>query len=165
MSEFSPGPVGSDELLIRIIVAPQHIHPKKKTPKAGALADAERGGLSIFRNDQATNEEIRRVAEALVNRARKIHGEKAGVFGVIMMSCKVVRECRAENEVDPSFCVYDTGLSDMTSHSEAFQRIHNADDALREARRCALFNAVKDNFLDVFSFRDGLLSDLAPKST
>ena len=91
VSEHSSGPVECKEVLIRILVAPQHMD-KKRRPRAAALSDAERNGLSVFREHQATNSEIREVAEGLVARARAANGEKAGVFGVLRMSCGTVRD-------------------------------------------------------------------------
>ena len=43
------------------------------------------------------------------------------------------------------------------------QRVRGADEALREARRLALFTSVQSGFVSVENFRKGLLSDLAPK--
>ena len=48
VSAYSSGRVQTHEILIRILVAPQHMNRQSK-PKAAALADAERGGLSMFR--------------------------------------------------------------------------------------------------------------------
>ena len=79
VSVYSSGPVENHETLIRILVAPQHMNRKRK-PKSAALTDAKRGGLSMFREDQVTNEQIRIVAEGLVTRARKSDAS-AGVFG------------------------------------------------------------------------------------
>ncbi|MFG1246026.1 hypothetical protein [Xanthobacter flavus] len=163
VSEYSSGPVEPDEILIRIIVAPQHINPKKKQPKAGALADAERGGLSIFRATQANNEDIRKVAQGLVERARVNNGEKAGVFGVIQMRCQIIRECRAQGESAPAYGVYDTALQDLRAHSEAFQRVFGVEKDLMEERRAILFSAVQSEFVSVHDFRGGFLADLAPK--
>jgi hypothetical protein len=164
VSEFSSGPVGSDEVLIRVLVAPQHMDKKKGLPKAAALSDAERSGLSVFREHQATDDEIRRVAEGLVKTARAAQGDKAGVFGVLRMPCATVRACRAEAEDTPAYCVYDTAEKHIPSHAETFQRVHGVDDGLRDERRKLLYAAVKSEFVAVDKFRNGLLADLAPKS-
>src|SRR6516164_10296220 len=68
VSEYSTGPLVETEVLLRLLVAPQHA--KKGKPRAAALADAERNGLSTFREDQASDQEILQTAEALVARAR-----------------------------------------------------------------------------------------------
>lgn len=162
VSPFSHGPVGDDEILIRVLVAPQHMDKKKKLPRAAALSDAERAGLSVFRELEATDQEIRGVAEKLVERARATQGSKAGVFGVLRMVCRDVRLCRSEEDVSPAYCVYDTAEKEIESHAEVFQRVHQADDSLKDARRLALFNVVKTAFVSVGDFRKGLLKDLAP---
>ncbi len=163
VSDHSLGRVEPGETLIRVLVAPQHIG-RDKLPKPAALSDAERSGLSVFRESQATDGEIRNVAEGLVERARASQGDKAGVFGVLRMPCITVRECRADGECAPGYCVYDTAETLIPSHAEAFQRVHGTDDALRDARRKTLFSLVKSGFVSVEDFRDGLLRDLAPRA-
>lgn len=163
VSPHSKGFVTSEEVLVRLLVAPQHMR-KDKTPKPAALSDAERGGLSMFREADATNEEIRAAAVGLVERARKSQGDKAGVFGVLRIICKTIRECAGEGEADPAYCVYDTADAEAPSHAEAFQRVAGIQDDLRDDRRRKLYSLVKDGFEPVHTFRDGLLKDLAPGS-
>lgn len=163
VSEFSSGPVDENEVLIRLLVSPQHMHRKTLLPRASALTDAERSGLSTFREKQATREQIRGVAEALVMRARS-RDQKAGIFGVLRLNCGVVRAFRGDSDPIGSYCVYDTGLRETPSHAEIFQRVAGADDALIDERRNKLFAAVKTEFVPVSKFEDGLLLDLAPKT-
>lgn len=166
LSKHSSGPVQADEILIRVLVAPQHMN-KRGRPRAAALSDAERGGLSVFREHQATNDEIRRVAKNLVDKARASQGDKAdkaGVFGVLRIPCSVIRACQADDSDSPAYCVYDTALPDIPSHAEAFQRVHEVDDGLRDARRNKLFADIQSEFVAVHDFRNGLLVDLAPKA-
>jgi hypothetical protein len=165
VSRHSVGIVGATEVLIRLLVAPYHMN-KRKLPRAAALSAAENIGLSVFRENQATDAEIRNIAEGLVRRARDSQGDKgdkAGIFGALMMPCASIRESKADDEIDPAYCVYDTALEHIPSHAEAFQRVRAADEALREARRLALFTSVQSGFVSVENFRKGLLSDLAPK--
>jgi len=166
VSEYSTGPIDGDEILVRILVAPQHMD-RKGGPKAGALTDAERSGLSLFREEQATDAEIRKVAEGLVERARAANlgkPEKAGVFGALRMKCSVIRCLKIEQDPAPPYCVYDTALKETPSHAETFQRVAGAPLELCDERRRALFNLVKADFVPVALFRSGLLLDLAPKS-
>jgi hypothetical protein len=166
VSEHSTGRIDGNEILVRILVAPQHMD-KRGEPKAGALTDAERSGLSLFREGQATDTEIRKVAEVLVERARGANGrkpEKAGVFGALRMRCNVIRCLKIELESTPSYCVYDTALKETPSHAETFQRVAGVPPELCEERRRALFNLVKADFVPVALFRAGLLLDLAPKA-
>jgi hypothetical protein len=147
-------------VLIRILVAPQHM--KKGLPKAAALSDAERNGLSMFREAEATDDQIRAVAETLVNRAREKNTAKAGVFGVLRIRCGDIRRCIAPPENEPGYCVYDTALLETPSHAEAFQRVHNCELPIQDLRRNALFAKVESTFVRVQDFRQGLLADLAP---
>lgn len=164
VSEHSKGPVADNEVLIRLLVAPQHMH-KKGGPKAGALSDAESHGLSLLREDTASDKDIRDLAEFLVSRARKNNGEKAGLFGVLRMSCATIREFCAPDEDKPCYCVYDTGLKDRTCHAEAFQRVANSDKAVHDLRRNNLFSVVRTTFVPTSEFRGGILNDLAPSAT
>jgi hypothetical protein len=160
ISEYSPEAVQDAEVLIRIIVAPQHV-TKSGGPRAAALSDAERTGLSVFRDGHASNDEILGVARELVARAKRSHGDKAGVRGVLQIECRAFRAFRRDGE-KPSYCVYDTALEQRISHAEAFQRISNVDEAIRDARRSELFGQIKAGFIPVDKFRGGLLKDLAP---
>lgn len=84
VSEFSAGVVINSEKLIRILVAPQHMN-NKRAPKAAALTEAETHGLSLLRDEVATDDEIVEVADGLVTRARRSANAKAGVFGVLLI--------------------------------------------------------------------------------
>lgn len=161
VSDYSAGPVEDDEILARILVSPQHMGSKGK-PRAAALTDAERNGLSLFRDDRAKDHEIRKVAEGLVEKARLWSPEKAGVFGVLMIRGGIVRSCRRDTEDMPCYCLYDTALVDSTGHAEVYQRVAGVEDAVRDDRRKHLFGLVKDSFVPVAEFRNGLLLDLAP---
>ena len=163
ISPHSPGVVADEEVLIRILVAPQHMQGKKQLPRASALTDAERNGLSVFRHDFAADEKIRSVARTLVEKALKSN-KNAGVFGVMLLNTMTLRTFQSVTEDRPCYCVYDTALADNQSHSEIFQRVFETDDSLREERRRGLYNLIKASFVPVAEFRDGLLLDLAPKS-
>jgi hypothetical protein len=164
VSEFSIGPVENREKLLRLLMAPQH-HGKNGQPKASALTDAERNGLSVFREAQATDD--RRVATGLVNRAREGQSDikkkaKIGVFGVLNMTCSAIRQFIRESELRPCYCVYDTAQPDIPSHAETFQCVASVDQAVCEDRRRQLFTIVQPTFVPVADFRKGLLKDLAP---
>jgi hypothetical protein len=159
VSEYSAGPVADDEILIRIVVAPQHVN-RKKQPKAGALTEAERSGLSLLR-ETASDAEVFAAAALLVRRAREKNGPEAGVFGVFNILCRTIRSIRQEIEQRGSYCVYDTAYSDSPSHAEAFQRTAGVDAALCDERRTVLFNAIQSAFIPVSEFRSGLLLQLA----
>jgi hypothetical protein len=131
-------------------------------PRAAALSDAERGGLSTFRESQATAEQIRPVAEDLVRKAR-VRDEKAGIFGILKLHCETVRAFQVDDNDGRSYCVYDTGILEIPSHAEIFQRVSNIEDAIRDDRRNKLFGLVKNTFVPVDDFMDGFLSDLRPR--
>ncbi len=162
VSAHSPGCVVGAEVLVRIVVAPQHV-TKTGGPRSAALTDAERGGLSMFREHQASDLEIRSTAINLVAAARAANNEKAGVQGVLRIVCDTIRECTAD-EAEPVYCVYDTALPEIKSHVEAFQRVSQCPLEVQAARRQKLFTLVKATFVSASEFRDGLLADLAPQA-
>jgi hypothetical protein len=162
VSEHSPGCVGDGEALIRILVAPQHTN-KNGHPRAASLADAERGGLSVFREHLALDEDILIIARELVGKARAIQGKKAGVSGVLRIECNTLRSFCLHPENEPCYCVYDTALQNRRSHAEAFQRVAGLSAGVADTRRAALFDRIKACFIPVDEFRGGLLKSLAPE--
>ena len=127
-----------------------------------SISSAELSGLSVFRDAQATNDQIRQVAKDLVEQAQQNGNTKAGVFGVLRFTCGVPRYMVIPLEARPGYGVYDTALKDNPSHSEVFQRMHGTADDIKLARRTELFKIIKPTFLSVIAFRDGLLKDLSP---
>ena len=164
VSPYSIGQVSADETLIRILVAPQHMK-KGLRPKAAALTDCERSGLSVLRASHATDDEIRHVAVGLVAKARANNSkpEKAGVFGVLEIPKRSASSIQDDEGAFRAYCVYDTALEDLRSHAEIFQRVEGVTDELALKRRTDFFNAVEATFIPVQEFRNGLLSDLAPE--
>ncbi|WP_133121891.1 hypothetical protein [Pleomorphomonas carboxyditropha] len=165
VSEYSIGPIGDDEYLIRLVISPQHVRIKKTatTPKDGVLSQAESSGMSIFR-DSASNEELKAVAEKLVNGARSNGNAKAGLFGVLRFRCGDARDYFPDDEEDPVYCIYDTAKADLPSHGDTFQRVNGFDQPRRDLRRKGLFSVLEKTFVPVDKFRDGLLASLAPPS-
>lgn len=163
VSEHSPGPVDDMEALVRIVIAPQHIHRKTGLPKASVLTHAESIGMSVFREGLATNEERLSAAAILVQNSRKAN-PTSGVFGLLRMKCEMLRTFCWKDDTIPSYCVYDTATKDAPAHADTFQQVANVPAGVRDARRAALFDQVKAGFVSVSEFRGGLLKDLAPKS-
>lgn len=164
VSEHSPGSVLNEEVLVRILVAPQHMHKKKIQPTAASLSDSERKGLSVIRNGYIEDDIIRAVAEGLVNRARNSNNDKAGVFGVLLIECSTVRQFVRFEESKRCYCVYDTAEKNNHGHAEIFQQVAGVEKPIRDDRRQKLFEAVKTRFVPVNEFRGGLLAYLAPPS-
>lgn len=162
VSEHSTGPVLDHEVLIRVLISPQHMHKKRAEPLPASISNAELSGMSVFREALATDPQIRQVAEGLVTQARHNGNTKAGVFGVLRFTCDAPRQLLIPSEEQPGYGVYDTGLKDNPSHSEIFQRVNGVADEIRLSRRTKLFAVLKPTFLSVSVFRNGLLSSLAP---
>jgi hypothetical protein len=116
--------------------------------------------MSIFREERATDAEIRAAAARLVQSARAAR-PTAGVLGLLRIKCDQIRSFCWERETDPSYCVYDTATESAPAHADTFQRIANVSTDVRDARRNALFARIKAQLVTVDDFRDGLLKDLA----
>jgi hypothetical protein len=159
VSQFSPGQVLDDELLVRLLVAPSHMD-RKGNPRASALTQAESGGMSMFRDKYASDAIIREKAINLVDKGRLQHGTKAGIGGVLLLRTEIVRGFVCSRETDRSYCVYDTAARLDESHAEAFQRVTVGDIIVHEERRKELFKIVFHSFVKPEAFRSGLLADL-----
>ncbi len=153
-SEF--GPVQPEEELLRIVIVPQHV--KNGKVKAAVLSHAENIGMSCFRRARASDSELRATACELVDVARK-NDPKVGIYGVLLMPAKLVKECVDEVGGVPVFCVYDTAMPGRPAHTDVFQRREGADELVAQTRRQDLFGRVKNNFIPVSEFRGGLLMD------
>ncbi len=162
VSKYSPGTVQNNEVLIRILVAPQHMHKKRSQPTAASLSDSERKGLSVIRHGFIKDEIIKAVAEGLVERARSSNNDKAGVFGVLLLECETVRQFARSEQEGRCYCVYDTGEPENPGHAEIFQRVAGVEKPVRDDRRQKLFEKVKARFVPVAEYRGGLLAYLAP---
>lgn len=140
---------------------PFHVDRKKNRLKEGAITAAERSGLSLFRESQVTDKEIRGSAEEIINKARSKGNEKAAVYGILRVKCSVFRSFRCDNGLQ-CYCVYDTALEDKPSHSDAFQTTYGADEENKKKRRRGLLLHLHEwGLIKVENFRNGLLLDLA----
>lgn len=148
------GPVKIDEQLIRFIVPPSHWDKAKARPKAAALSHAQTSGMSVFREKFVTDQELMINAAALVDRRREADPTH-GLMGILVFSAEKVK--RLFGEARSPYCIYDTALPLLPSHSDIFQRVHAANDDEQLIRRRALFSAVQDGFVKLSDFRQGLL--------
>lgn len=144
-------------------MSPFHVDRKKGVMLKGAISVAETSGLSVLREEQATDQEIRHTAETLVMKARAANNPKAGVYGVAKFTCKMVRKFRYYLDFNTSYCVYDTALANSRAHAEVFQKIHGVEKTVVEERRRLLLSDLNLlGVVEVACYRNGLLSYLAP---
>jgi hypothetical protein len=168
ISERSPGAVADAETLIRIAIEPDHFFRNTGLLRPTILLDAENRGMSVFREEQAADAEIRAAAERIVANARTFarnrrrNENNIGVGGLLRIKCCDIRAFCGQGETDPCYCVYDNASRNSPAHAAAFQRIANVSAEIRDARRNALFERIKDDLRTVDQFRGGLLKDLAP---
>ncbi len=159
VSPHSPGPISSEEKLIRLVVAPLHIDKKLQTPTVAALVRVHSTGLSVVRHS-ASNDEIRSTAEKLIADVRQRNkGKMVGLHGVFMIhSSSIINwKTTSGNRV---FCLYDTGRSHSPLHAEIF---YVGDRSQKVAMATDLLARIKGTFEPVEIFRNGAFADLAPQ--
>lgn len=170
VSEHSPGVVDPDEFLIRIVVDPCQVTDKDGVarPRSTVVSEAATIGASCLRETHAEpGHFIETVEELLKARPRDAKGRARGVFGVIRFRAGLAQAIEEtlqdkENKEPPRqerrFCVYDTAREDRRSHADVMFTKHRQPGRSREERFIGkLYEAVRDGFIPVDQFMEGLL--------
>lgn len=110
--------------------------------------------MSVYRATHASDEELCRGAEELVG-GRRREDPAHGLMGVLVLRAGAVKS--APLNLDPRYCIYDTALEGRPSHSDVFQRVDQVPIESQQATRRALFAVVKNGFIKLNDFRNGLL--------
>lgn len=144
-SQFSPGPVLSEETLLRIVYYPAHIDDDGKLkPEAIPTQDLNRRGFSVYRKLYAKREKIATVIDSYVS--RKTERKCRGISPIL---CKTVRNID-DKENNKAFDVFDAADTlDNEAHAEIkYSRTYG------KAEQRGLRSKLKDKFnviLDVES--------------
>lgn len=152
------GPIAPDEKVIRFLVPPQHWDEKKNIPKSQSLSHAETTGMSVYRLNKVTDEELLLAAKILIERKRKTN-KNFGLKGILVIEYSILKSISKDK--NPCYCIYDTARHDRPSHADIFQRTANCTDEVVLERRRELFQLVKQNVISVAKFKGGLLSPWA----
>ncbi len=113
-SQFSPGPVLSEETLLRIVYYPAHIDDDGKLkPEAIPTQDLNSRGFSVYRKLYAKREKITTVIDTYVS--RKAERKCRGISPIL---CKTVRNID-DKESNKAFVVLDAADTlDNEAHAE-----------------------------------------------
>lgn len=136
-SAFSPGPVLSEETLLRIVYYPAHIDEDGRLkPEAIPTQDLRERGFSVYRKMYVKREKIYRVIENYV--AKKPERECRGISPILT---KIVRDIN-DNVNKQAFHVLDDA---KTKDNEAHAEIIYAQNYGR-AEQKGLRNKLRDEF-------------------
>ncbi|TAE59188.1 MAG: hypothetical protein EAZ87_10515 [Nostocales cyanobacterium] len=121
VSQYSPGRIEDDEILIRQIYSPIHID--QETGKVNSLAfdDAKDKGMSVNRKTYTSLEELNKKVEYKLKLDQE-RGKDRDFIGVVYTTCKNVRAIKTNDNIK-AFCVYDTGNKHDISHADICQTI------------------------------------------
>lgn len=123
MSEHSPGVVGPDETIVRMVCTPMHVHGKKNELMSSFFNHAFTKGLSAQRLERASDQE-------LASWVNQFIGADPGMvwLGYVEAPSSAVMAAIRE-DAGREFCVYDAAYADNPAHLEicAARRIDEAD--------------------------------------
>jgi hypothetical protein len=115
--EYSPGKVGEEEILLRLLYYPFHREKDTGDLKPTAFDDVLNKGLSTNRRSHTTREELEAQAEASIEKARN-DGKDRSLAGVIEFPVGHLRSIRVPDTEDRALCVYDTAEQFNRSHAD-----------------------------------------------
>ena len=164
MSPKSPGVVSDDEVIIRLVCAPMHVHSKRLELKSSFFSHAFTKGASAQRLNHATDTELITTVDALTSGA-----EDRLWLGYVQCRAKDIRQVEVDENIVQLFCVYDAALPpenalDMVpaehenpAHAEihASRRIPEADQIQYRAELAKAFNS--NRILPRRTLRDGAI--------
>ncbi|MFD9902452.1 hypothetical protein [Mesorhizobium sp. NPDC059025] len=168
----SPGPVGSHEIIYRMVVSPAYIDWNAKKILEDSFRNAASNGLSVFR-EIATDDDI--TALAIERLSRKSTAKPKSIQAIIRLKVEMVRALKS-NDVDGRlFCVYDetvprrdATLPRVPTHVTILQRLPQPKIADRNRMirdgHFELYKLAETDLMNINDFRDGLLLDLNNRS-
>ncbi|GCL36003.1 hypothetical protein SR1949_11030 [Sphaerospermopsis reniformis] len=121
VSQYSPGIIEDDEILIRQIYSPIHIDKETGKVNSSAFIDSQDKGMSVNRKTYTSLEELNKKVEYKLNLDQK-RGKDKHFLGVVYTSCENVRSIKTDDNLK-AFCVYDTGNKHDISHADICQTI------------------------------------------
>ena len=168
----SPGPVGSDEQIYRLIVSPASVDWNANKIIADSFRDAALNGLSVFRECASDADVEALVVDRLTRKADK---PIKTVQALIKIGVQAIRD-QVSAEVDGRlFCAYDetvprrnSALPRVPTHVTILQRLPKAGASGRNGKikdgTLSLYRLAEASLLPLDQFRSGLLTSLNERS-
>jgi hypothetical protein len=144
-SRYSPGPVGDDEDLARVVISPIHIDPESGQITLAFLSDVKnKGGSSDRLTHCSVDEAITRSVAIQANRNATATADRQRVVqGVARFNAKRLRSISTRSGTQ-AFGVYDTGREDNIGHADVCQLV--ADEKEARSARWDLLLLVREGF-------------------
>lgn len=120
VSDFSPGPVQDDEILIRTLYSPIHVNNQTQEIKPAAFDDVLKRGLSVDRKSHISQRELEIKTRGKIEQDLEAGKRRDDFWGVTVADCSNVRSILAEERYR-SFCIYDTATEDNRAHADICQ--------------------------------------------
>lgn len=146
---ISPCVVQNEETLVRQLFNPIHIDKLTKTLKPTALDDIANKGLSVNRLQYTTESDITLTGNTKAERDNtkiEIVEKKRSLAGLSYLQCYDIRAIThiTNDQSYRAFAVYDTSLSNDSSHADVCQ-IFGGGKQIERSLRSKLFEKAKDN--------------------
>lgn len=124
MSRYSPNVVKDDEVLARFVFSPIHVNKKNGKIKPSIFSHVFTVGCSIQRDSIATPEELVHFSKNFLEGSEERSWE-----GVLLASCKSLRDVKINSGKNRAFCIYDTANSHNPAHGEVSQSQYVIEEA------------------------------------
>jgi hypothetical protein len=154
-SNYSPGIVGEEEQLLRILFHPEHINDQNEIASSAVSTDDLRvRGLSVYRKLHASKDMI---SDNISNQQQKANmSNQRNSASLAVLVCSDVRSFVFNDE--RSFIVIDDALEDNISHASIYSAYPRKKSELRKIR-IQLISLMEDRYsLDQVFKEDQYLS-------
>lgn len=133
-SRHSPGPVSSDESVLRLVINPIHVDPEDGNVKPTLMSDVKDKGGSVQRLTHISREHAISSGQAVVEtkNASIPGGSVRSIYGTVKLSVHEIRSLAVATQAR-AFGVFDTAKEANTSHADIFQ-LAGSGQAARSAR-------------------------------
>lgn len=128
VSEHTPKPVAPEEVLVRLVLDPDHIQYDNGKPrlKSSFFSDASSVGSSCLRKGLAHADEYKKTITAILDRAPTDRdGKPRKLYGIVQVPVAEIKKIQHKFELEDksietaiAFCVYATGEADRPHHSD-----------------------------------------------
>lgn len=144
-SKHSPGPVGDNEELARVVVSPIHIDVESGEITLAFLADVKnKGGSSDRLAHCSVDDAVARSAAIQASKnAAALPDRQRAVQGVARLNAKSLRLLNTSSGTQ-AFGIYDTGLADNGGHADVCQL--TADEKEARSARWDLLMLTREGF-------------------
>jgi hypothetical protein len=167
VSDISPGPVGNDEILYRLMISPRDYDPTTRLIAQKPFEKLFANGLSVMRALGTDDDFLDIVEDGLLS---KPSSPLRSVKEVCETSVSDIRGIKGSHDLQ-AFCVYDQtvprnleGASPVATHAGIFQRDikHGVDGARKANRDLALevYKCFVAGRVGIAGFRNHLFEDL-----